>query len=138
MVIVCVLILAACASELSDRPVKSTREHRGAAEQKIVGIVWKRQQTLYNNDTKAHPAHPGELYAEAVSGWKGQHTGGIAHWRERQSRRYELSSTGHRDLWKSHSIANQKAGLRSSRSLPRITPHPSPRMYWNPAERGHP
>jgi heat shock protein HslJ len=58
MVIVSVLILAACASERGDRPVKSTGEHRGAAEQKIVGIVWKWQQTLYNNDTKAIPPTP--------------------------------------------------------------------------------
>jgi len=58
MVIVCVLILAACASNRGDRPVKTTGENRGAAEQKFISILWKWQQTLYNNDTKAVPHTP--------------------------------------------------------------------------------
>jgi heat shock protein HslJ len=42
-----------------NRLVKASEEVRGEADQMLIGIVWKWQQSLYNNDTKAVPTNPG-------------------------------------------------------------------------------
>ncbi len=41
-----------------NRLVKTSEEVRRKANQKLIGIVWKWQQSLYNNDTRAVPPNP--------------------------------------------------------------------------------
>jgi heat shock protein HslJ len=41
-----------------DRLVETSMEARRTVDQKLIGTVWKWQQTLYNNDTKALPPNP--------------------------------------------------------------------------------
>ncbi len=41
-----------------NRLVKASEEVRGKADQILIGTIWKWQQSLYNNDTKAAPPNP--------------------------------------------------------------------------------
>jgi heat shock protein HslJ len=41
-----------------DRLVETSTEARRTVDQKLIGTVWKWQQTLYNKDTKALPPNP--------------------------------------------------------------------------------
>jgi heat shock protein HslJ len=41
-----------------DRLVETSTEAQRTVDQKLIGTVWKWQQTLYNNDTKALPPNP--------------------------------------------------------------------------------
>jgi heat shock protein HslJ len=41
-----------------NRIVEASEEVRGKADQMLIGTVWKWQQSLYNNDTKAVPTNP--------------------------------------------------------------------------------
>jgi len=41
-----------------NRLIKASEEVRGKADQMLIGTVWKWQQSLYNNDTRAVPPNP--------------------------------------------------------------------------------
>jgi heat shock protein HslJ len=41
-----------------NRFIKTSQEIRGKADQMLIGTVWKWQQSLYNNDTRAVPPNP--------------------------------------------------------------------------------